>query len=221
MADPRGTDAGAGTGSGPRDSRADQSVYLVQIALRHASDVGTQEEVNSETVEGEAASAKDRGGKSFGVGLDDVPNLDSILEAISSTTSSREYAAYSNDLDNNVISTIVAARSPTFGIYTPGSTARKKRSDALEAHGEEVLPTVPGTSAVSSMSRGSGIASGAQDPTEGMVGAAQGNPPLPSSNSSAKKTPRKWDQSILSSVCRWRACLCEVDTSEDGTIIEG
>ena len=44
---------------------------------------------------------------------------------------------------------------------------------------------------------------------------------LPSSNSSAKKTSRKWDQSILSSVCRWRACLCEVDTSEDGTIIEG
>ena len=145
--------AGGGTsmqnGAGAREGRVEQSMYLVQMESSNAGAVkeGEIEEGEKEEGEGEASCSsakkgKGEGGEAIGVGLGGVPDLRAVLQALSSTPSSREYAYYSHDLDHHVIKTVIAARSPTFGQGGPGPL--QKGDGVLDVEGEEELPAVPG-----------------------------------------------------------------------------
>ena len=83
------------------------------------------------------------------------------------------------------------------------------------------LPTGDCISAQRSSSSTAGLARQGQDPSGHGTPGSNAGPAPPSAGTVSKKAPRKWDQSILSTVCRWRACLCEADMSENGPMSGG
>ena len=154
------------------------------------------------------------------LGLGDVPDLPAVLDAISHTTSAREYASYSHDLDDRVVASVLAARTPTFGQGDPGLgplPCAEKRGAAQDDGGEDLPPAAPAPSVLTQRSSSTAsLARQGQDPSGHGAPGSNAGPAPPSAGTVSKKALRKWDQSILSTVCRWRACLCEADMSENG-----
>lgn len=192
-------------------------MYLVQVAA-------IPPPPDSSTSDGQLQTSRERAGL---LGLGDVPDLPAVLEAISHTASAREYASYSHDLDDRVVATVLAARTPTFGQGGPGPLPCAEKRGAQDDGGEDLPPAAPAPSVLTQRSSSSSSSASlarqgqGQDPSGHGTPGSNAGPAPPSAGTVSKKAPRKWDQSILSTVCRWRACLCEADMSENGPMSGG
>ena len=128
------------------------------------------------------------------------------------------YAEIAHDLDDEVISTTIAARCPSFGyglgqdsiVGDGGYTAAKEKKQNTNSD----QPDDDMASLSSKISRSRSTASLGTMTTQGASGAdgtTVSSAAIKGDARSSKKSPRKWDEAILGSVCRWRSCLCEAE----------
>ena len=143
---------------------------------------------------------------------------DLVEELSTLSPSSPRFTEVAHDLDDEVICTTIAARCPSFG-YGLGSDAVVGKGsctgtkDKKESTGK-VEPDDDMASLSSKASRSKSTASLTTVTSQGTNsadGATVSSATMKSGVSSSKKPPRKWDEAILGSVCRWRSCLCEAE----------